>query len=225
MSKRKNYPLSRKLSDPRTRCDRASRGGFASTPVLSRLRKVFRLLSSVCKLGKKEYKSVTIERRSFAGLKQVWGFGLIEVVVAATIITVFFVAILSTYSFFLKTLLGGTQDVQATFLLREGAEVARILRDSSWSSNVATATVGTEYYLSWSGSAWVLSATPSYVDGVFDRTVTFESVYRDVNDDIASSGTIDDNIRLVTVDVAWRNSAAATTTKTLQTYLTNLYSN
>jgi prepilin-type N-terminal cleavage/methylation domain-containing protein len=153
------------------------------------------------------------------------GFGLIEVVVAATIITVFFVAILSTYSFFLKTLLGGTQEVQATFLLREGAEVSRILRDSSWSSNIVTATVGTEYYLSWNGSAWALTATPSYVDGLFDRTVTFESVYRDVNDDIASSGTVDGDTRLVTVNVAWKNSTAATTTKTLQTYLTNLYGN
>lgn len=200
--------------------------GFTPTPVLSRLREVFVSLPSICKCGKKEHNSTSIERRSFAGSKQVWGFGLIETIVASAVITVFFVALLTTYSLFLKTLLGGTRDVQATFLLREGAEVARVLRDTSWTSTVGSTSGGTSYYLSWSDvdSAWALTTTPRLVDGLFEQTLTFSPVYRDASDDIATAGTLDQNTRKVTVNVAWRNGTA-TTTKTLETYITNLYGN
>ena len=151
------------------------------------------------------------------------GFGLIEIIIAASIITVLFVAILSTYSLFLKTLLGGTQDIKATYLLREGIEVVRIVRDNGWTTNIASLDVDTPYYPTWNGSTWTLSSTPNLIDG-FYRKVIFETAYRDANDDLVSSGGAeDDNTRFVTTDVSWWNGSA-TTTKSVSTFITNIHS-
>ena len=110
---------------------------------------------------------------------------------------------------------------QASFLLEEGAEVTRILRDNAW-SNISSLSTGTNYYPTFSGT-WTLSTTPSTV-GIFTRTVTIANVNRDATTgDIAVSGVNDPGTKLITVIVSWTESGQ-TINKTLSFYIMNIFS-
>ena len=135
------------------------------------------------------------------------GLTLVEVVIASAIILAAVVALLGVHSLYLKTALENAQTVKATYLAEGGLEEIRYLRDDSWSANILN-----------------LTSTATYFDN-FQRTITLGAVYRDNNDDIISSGgTLDPNTKLVTAAVSWLK-AGATTTKSISTYLTNIYEN
>jgi len=135
------------------------------------------------------------------------GLTLVEVVIASAIILAAVVGLLSVHSLYLKVALANAQTVKAAYLAEEGLEEIRFLRDSSWSINIAN-----------------LTSTTTYIDG-FQRTITLDAVYRDSSDDIVSApGTLDANTKLVSASVSWPKGGA-TTTKTISTYLTNIYEN
>ena len=98
------------------------------------------------------------------------------------------------------------------------------MRDTSWSSNIATQSSGTVFYLAWSGSAWSTTTTNTFIDSTFERKVVFSDVYRDGSQQISSSGTLDSNTKKVTVTVSWQ-SGGATSTRALTAYISNLFSN
>jgi Tfp pilus assembly protein PilV len=149
------------------------------------------------------------------------GVGLIEVVIGIGIFVLIIVSLLGTYRFLVRFSGTTSQTVKANYLLEEGLEVARVLRDANWDT-FAGLTSGTPYYLTLSGSTWSTNATPSVIDGTYYRSITIHDVYRDGNHDIASSGTLDPDTYLVTATIAW-SRAGATTTKTMSTYLANLF--
>ncbi|MEK7471140.1 MAG: hypothetical protein AAB623_00625 [Patescibacteria group bacterium] len=150
------------------------------------------------------------------------GFMVVEILVAISIITV---SILAATAVAQKSIYVSRQafhTTQATFLLEEGAEAVRILRDNAW-SNISSLAVSTNYYPTFSGGTWTLSQTANTV-GIFTRRVTIAGVNRD-NDtqDIASSGTDDPKAKLVTVTVFWLEGGV-TITKTLQFYIIDIFS-
>lgn len=155
------------------------------------------------------------------------GFGLVEVLVAVSIIAITSVSIFNVYTAYLRAELNNVKSVKAAFLMEEGLEVVRLLRDTSWSSYIAPVTASTTQYLNWTGSAWQFTTTPQMIDTRYARTVVFTAVYRDANNRIAASGTLDPNTRGFTVAVAWPddNTALSTTTKQISSYITNLYGN
>ncbi len=135
------------------------------------------------------------------------GLTLVEVVIASAIILAAIVTLLGVHTLYLKVALANTDSVKAAFLLEEGIEETRYLRDDSWSANIAG-----------------LTSTTTSIDN-FERMVTLSAVYRDSNGDIVSSGgTLDTNTKLITSSVSWMVNGA-TTTKSISTYLTNLYAN
>lgn len=77
--------------------------------------------------------------------KYISGFSLIEVIIGLGIITVVLTSIILSLQFFIKASLLNTEKVQASFLLEEGIEIPRFLRDDSW-SNITGLTVDTSYY-------------------------------------------------------------------------------
>ncbi len=111
---------------------------------------------------------------------------------------------------------------QAGFLLEEGAEAVRIVRDNAW-TNVSGLTNGTNYYPTFSGGTWTLSTTSNTV-GIFTRRVIIGSVSRDntTQDIVSSGGTNDPRTKLITVTVSWAEGAT-TTSKTLQFYITDIF--
>mgnify|MGYP001600702618 FL=1 len=150
---------------------------------------------------------------------------LAEVVIAATVITVFLTALVGLYNLQLKVIFGSARQIKAGFLGEEGQEGVKYLRNLSWSANIVPLTTGATYRLVWQEGKWAVTSSGAYIDGLYDRTIVFDSVERDAQSNIVSSGsTVDPNIRKVTVTTSWLERSA-TSTRVLTTYLVNLFDN
>lgn len=153
------------------------------------------------------------------------GLTLVEVLIATSIILVFLMALLGAHNLYFQTALANGEVVKGAYLAEEGVEVVRFLRDSSWDTNIAPLVLDTDYYLVWTGGTWQTTTTQSLIDSVFERTITLSAVYRDVSADIVSSGgTLDPNTLLVVSSVSWPKNGV-TVTKSISTYLTNIFDN
>ena len=153
------------------------------------------------------------------------GLALTEVVVVASIILVFVVALFGAYAFYLRISFENLHRAQATFIAEEGIESIKILRDQSWSEKIALIPFGETYRITWNEGLVELALGASYIDGMFDRTIVFEEVGRDSNGDIVEQGgTPDEGTRKLTVNISWF-SRNATTTKSMSTYVTDLFGN
>lgn len=154
--------------------------------------------------------------------KNIFGFSIIEIIIGAAIISLAFLGLMSVANISLKILEENSHNLKANFLLEEGIEAIKILRDSGWNQNIATLNTGTNYYFEFNGSTWQTTTNNVYIDGLFERKIIIENVYRDSNDDISSSGTLDPNSKKVIVYVSWI-ARGAITTKHISTYITNLF--
>jgi hypothetical protein len=150
------------------------------------------------------------------------GIGLIEVIIAAAIITTGLVALIQCYNIYLTYAFANNGNVQAAYLLEEGVEAMTLMRDKGWTNNFAKLSTTTVYHLRFATSTWATTTSPQYIDSFFLRTVELDDVFRDANGQmVTAGGTFDTNSRKVTVTVNYFQGHA-TTTKSLVTYLTNL---
>ncbi len=146
---------------------------------------------------------------------------MVEVLVAVSIIVASVLGAMSVAGKSVSVSRQALHDIQASFLLEEGAEAVRILRDNSW-GNISALSEETPYYPAFSGT-WTLSDTPSTV-GIFTRTVSISPVNRDpATDDIADSGDDDPGTKLVTVTISW-NEGGQSISKNLQFYVMDIFS-
>jgi Tfp pilus assembly protein PilV len=152
------------------------------------------------------------------------GFGLLEVVIGVAIISITLFGLMAVSRTALRIVDGAAQNVQAGFLLEEGVEAIKIMRDSGWSANISTLSAGAPHYFNFDGSTWRATTSNIFIDGVFERSFIIENVYRDGDDDIAASGTLDQDTKKISVSVSW-NKRTGTTTKTISTYIANLFNN
>jgi len=149
------------------------------------------------------------------------GVGMIDILISVAIITIAFWGFSQVALLGVKVQGEAEQREGAVYLAQEAIEVARLLRDSSWSSNIAPLSIGVPYFPVVSGTEWTLSGTnPGLLNNLHTRTVTFERVYRDVNDNIAGSGTEDTNSRKIVISLTWSDKKYE-----IVTYLTNLLFN
>lgn len=148
------------------------------------------------------------------------GFGLIEIVVGISVLSVSLVGIGAVAQRSLALSRQSLQETQANFLLEEGSEVMRLFRDQGF-ANISGLSTTTTYYLNYSAGKWGTTTSSVVVDGTFTRTIRTEDVYRDGSDDIASSGTLDPGTKKITVALSWPNGFSAST-KRVQFYLTDL---
>lgn len=161
------------------------------------------------------------------------GFGLVEVVVGATMLS----ATLLGVSYFFQKTLEFTRltenTIKAGYLLEEGAEAARYLKVAGYLTQIYSLTPETPYYLNWGvftpgiDQGWKPTlAQPPFIDGLFERTITTSVVRRyesPATPDIIPPGSFavgadDPATRLVTVRVAWREKSA-TTTQSVSIYI------
>jgi len=146
---------------------------------------------------------------------------MVEVLVAISIITVSILAAMSVAQKSVHLSRQAFHATQAAFLLEEGAEAVRILRDNAW-SNISSLTPNTNYYPTFSSGTWILSTTPNTI-GIFIRTVSMALVNRDdTTKDISSIGTDDAGTKLVMVSISW-TEGGMTITKTLPFYIINIF--
>lgn len=154
------------------------------------------------------------------------GFGLVEVVIAAGIISVVIGALITTTNTFFTSSRSTTSNVKAGYLLEEGVEAIKLLRDRGYTTYIGGLSNNVSYYFYWNGALWTSTTTAVTIDSVFYRTFTLGPAYRDGNSDLASSGSLDTNTRKATITVAWFDASQnSTTTKSLATYITNLFDN
>lgn len=152
---------------------------------------------------------------------------MVELLVASAIIVGAFLASSGVAQKSLQVSRQSLHATQASFLLEEGAEAVRIIRDNAW-INISGLSTSVTYYAVFSNGSWNLSsaatAAPSDgVVGIFTRTINIANVNRDANDDISASGTNDSGTKLITVTVTWQEGGTIVT-KTLSFYITDFFS-
>ncbi|MDD5357299.1 MAG: hypothetical protein PHS53_04090 [Candidatus Pacebacteria bacterium] len=152
------------------------------------------------------------------------GITVVEVLIGASIFLVVLLGLSTALSLILKASLANTSKIQATFLEEEGLEAIRLLRDGGWTANIQTLSTNTDYYLTFNGTSYTATTTSSVINSIFYRKFRISNVYRNGSQDIAGSGTLDPKTKLFTVTVSWKDHNA-TSTESIQTYLTNIFSN
>lgn len=150
------------------------------------------------------------------------GFMMLEILVIASILVV---VILGSASVAKKAVEVSSRNIhlnQANFLLEEGAEAVRILRDNDW-SNISLQTAVAYYYATFNAGTWSLSQNMS-TNGIFTRRIVFEDVYRDATtqDIVTNGGVLDSGTRLVTITVGWLEGDQQVS-KSLKFYITDLF--
>ncbi|MBU3925875.1 prepilin-type N-terminal cleavage/methylation domain-containing protein [Patescibacteria group bacterium] len=149
------------------------------------------------------------------------GFGLIEIVVSTSIISVAFLGLMSVANLSLKVLQKSSNNIKAGFLMEEGVEAIKIIRDDGW-NNISSLSNGVNYYFDFDGISWTATTTSSYIDDIFERKFILNNVERDANDDIVVSGANDPNTKKITIYVSWKENNGITT-QSFSTYITNLF--
>ena len=151
------------------------------------------------------------------------GISIVEVVIASAIISLAMISITNVYGNFLTLSLANTEKVQAVFLLDEGVEAIKIMRNYSWAS-VASSTESTNYYLTWENSRWISTTTPNTIDGKFIRTFTVADVYRDpiTLNIVNSGGVLNNDSKIINLDISW-NHKGSISSKQIRFFIFNLY--
>lgn len=176
------------------------------------------------KLRKKENKKIP-RFEKFLNFSQC-GFGLIEIVVGVALISMFLFGIAEVGKLGSRLVDGAGTRLQAVFLVAEGIDAVRGIRDAGWNTGISPLSDDADYRLVFDGTRWTLSVAPEpLINGLFSRSVRFFQVERGGNDDIVTSGgTVDPDTRKVTVSVSW-SERGATSTTSVSTYTTNLFNN
>jgi Tfp pilus assembly protein PilV len=152
------------------------------------------------------------------------GIGIIEVLIAASIITIGLLALIESYNVYLNFALANSGNVQAAYLLEEGIEGMTFIRDKAWTTNIALLSTSTVYYLAFDASAstWKATTTPQYIDNTFLRTIGLADVKRDTNGYIVTTGgTYDASTKLINVTLQYFQGHS-TTTRTMSSYISNI---
>lgn len=155
------------------------------------------------------------------------GFGLLEIVIAVSIIsaTIFSLSFVFLIASRLETM--SLDKIRANFIVEEGLEAMRFLRDQSWATNLGGLSAGTTYYLAFATttSTWSVGTNGSEIDKLFLRKITAENVCRNGSYDIVSScGTLDPDTKKINVSVEWLERGS-TTTISASTYLSDIFDN
>lgn len=148
------------------------------------------------------------------------GFGLIEIIIVTAIVSTALFAFSQAGILSVRLLRNEKENLEATLLAQESLEAVRSVRDESW-NNISVLSNSTSYYPVVQNGKWaLLSSSPGFINGKYDRYLVFDQVLRDLQDRIASSGTPDTGTRRVRAITAWQKFGA-TTTAELVTYLTD----
>lgn len=105
---------------------------------------------------------------------------------------------------------------EALTYAEEGLEAVRFIRDQDfWDLEDGT------YGLLESGGTWSFSGTSDTIDAFYERSIVIDPVYRDVDGNIASTGTLDPLTKKVTSAVEWSWRGVVLDSVELTTYYTN----
>lgn len=149
------------------------------------------------------------------------GVSLVEILIGVSLFALVLVFSVHTLQTFFTAATYAREQSVARTLAQSGVESVRWIRDEDWNS-IAALTVGSDYYLEYTGSDIALGTTPEIIGGTYTRTVVVEAAYRDGDDDLVTSTTSgavsDSDSRWATVTVSWGSRSVS-----MQTLLTNVF--
>ncbi len=132
------------------------------------------------------------------------GFGLVELLVVIFIISLSLVYIFGIVSQLTKASGNAHFSYQANLINESNFEIIRALRDSSWTTNIAPLISGATYYTNTQGGVVSLTQIdPGLIYQNFQSSIVVGMVYRDGSDNIASSGTLDTDMKKFTSATSW----------------------
>lgn len=105
---------------------------------------------------------------------------------------------------------------KALLYAQEGIEAVRQMRDKNY-----FLLENGDHGLDFVDDEWSFIPAPEDIDGYYDRTVSIEDVYRDVDGNIAEAGTLDSDIKKVLSTVEWMHRGVFPKSVELVTYLSN----
>jgi len=149
------------------------------------------------------------------------GFGLVEILVAITIIGLSLSALAGLGNFALKIQNRLKKNMTASYLAAEAIEATRAIKDENWAL-VSDLGIGSLFHPDQSGlpAKWSLDSGSETING-FTRQIVFANVYRDSNDDIIDSvATLDSNTKKITATVSWSDQGQSQQVS-LSTYIVN----
>jgi type II secretory pathway pseudopilin PulG len=130
------------------------------------------------------------------------GVSVIEILIVIFILSSVLASLLGLINLSLGVSGLVSQNLRASALAQEAMESQRSIRDNAGWSQI------------------IIGSASENID-IFTRTILTESVFRDVNDNIAASGgVIDPDTKKITATVAWQERDRSHSVK-LVTYLTN----
>lgn len=158
------------------------------------------------------------------------GFGLIEIVITVAVVSVGFFALSAIAQSAFRAVHSKATERQAIYLAEETIEVARFLRDISWSTHIASLGTGVTYYPVFASTTrtWSFASTvPPFVFGVFAQEALLLPVYRDsLTHDITASTSpntyLDAGTKEIISRVTWDNN---TRFVEIRAYLSNMFQN
>lgn len=154
-------------------------------------------------------------------LKKSRGLTIIELLVVIAVISVALAGLAGLGSFILKLNHHLKQNTIATFLAQEGLEASRAIKEENWTA-LSALTPDSPYHPVKTGSPqkWAFATGAETID-IFSRQISISQVYRDTNDDIATSGgTLDSETKKITALISW-NEQGQNYQIALESYLAN----
>lgn len=154
------------------------------------------------------------------------GFGLIEIVVAVSIAALLIVGLGQVTQVSLALLREERMNFEAALLVNEGIEALRMLRDASWSRNIAALSTGINYFVSATSTWGVWDTSRPYIRNRYHRTIRLDPAHREIGTDrIIDAGGYDDlGTRKLTATVSWQGRNGTSSVSSV-TYLTNFLQN
>lgn len=151
------------------------------------------------------------------------GISVVEVVIAASIISVFMMTVSSVYSNFVQLSYDNVNKTQSVFLLDEGVEAIKTMSVYSW-NQIGSSTPDTDYYLIWQDGRWQSTTTSYMIDDFFVRKFKVQDVYRDLTtlNIVYTGGVSDVNSKIINMQVLW-DYKGKVTTKEISFYVFNIY--
>lgn len=132
------------------------------------------------------------------------GFGLVELLVVIFIISLSLVYIFGIVSQLTKASGNAHLAYQANLINESNFEIIRALRDSSWTTNIVPLVNESTYYTRvQSGVISLTQSDPGLIYQNFQSSIVVGAVYRDGNSNIASSGTLDADMKKFTSTTSW----------------------
>ena len=128
------------------------------------------------------------------------GFGTVEIIIVSALVITMTLAVSAALVSVIRLGTSSSNQMQAFLRIDESAEALQIMRDTSWSSSIGAATIGTTYYLERLSNSYALSSTQPTSEDYYTEVVVDE-VRRDMDGVLDDNGDVDSDSLQAVVSV------------------------